>query len=88
MQRIRQCPVRSISHYDFAKITLALSVLEKELLFTLLDFMFPSPIAAGHSLNFIFAYLIYHPEVQKKAQEEIDRVVGRSRMPTIDDRKE
>jgi cytochrome P450 len=27
-----------------------------------------------------------HPNVQKRAQEEIDRIVGRDRMPTIDDR--
>ncbi|KAF8314234.1 cytochrome P450 [Clavulina sp. PMI_390] len=33
---------------------------------------------------FILALLL-HPEVQRKAQEEIDRVVGRDRMPTIDD---
>jgi len=27
-----------------------------------------------------------HPEVQTKCQEELDRVVGRSRMPTLGDR--
>jgi hypothetical protein len=29
--------------------------------------------------------LIAYPESQKKAQEEIDRVVGEHRMPTLDD---
>ncbi|CAH2035574.1 unnamed protein product, partial [Iphiclides podalirius] len=31
-------------------------------------------------------YLTRNQEVQRKAQEEIDRVVGRNRMPTLDDR--
>ena len=29
-----------------------------------------------------------HPEVQRQAQEEIERVVGNSRLPTLDDRAE
>ncbi|KAI1061390.1 hypothetical protein LB507_011315 [Fusarium sp. FIESC RH6] len=33
---------------------------------------------------FVQAMLLY-PEVQRKAQDEIDRVVGRDRMPTMDD---
>lgn len=38
------------------------------------------------SLGFGFLYLLLNPEVQKKAQEEIDRVVGRDRLPTLNDR--
>ena len=34
---------------------------------------------------FMLAMLAY-PEVQKKAQEELDSVVGRGRMPTFADR--
>lgn len=49
--------------------------------------MFPSPIAAGQTLHTVFAYLIYHPEVQKKIQKEIDEVVGRARLPNLDDRQ-
>ena len=29
--------------------------------------------------------LVTNPDVQRKAQEEIDRVVGRERAPTLDD---
>ena len=32
--------------------------------------------------------MILHPEVQQKAQEEIDRVVGHDRLPTFEDRNE
>ena len=31
--------------------------------------------------------MIAYPEVQRKCQEELDRVVGRSRMPTFSDRE-
>ena len=30
--------------------------------------------------------MIAYPEVQKKCQEELDRVIGRSRVPTLADR--
>ena len=30
--------------------------------------------------------MVLHPEQQKRAQEEIDRVVGTGRLPTFDDR--
>ena len=33
-----------------------------------------------------FLQMIHHPEIQKKAYEEIVRVVGTDRLPTIEDR--
>ena len=32
--------------------------------------------------------MVRHPEVYRKAQEEIDRVVGSSKLPTLADRGE
>ncbi|KAH9475493.1 Cytochrome P450 monooxygenase COX2 [Psilocybe cubensis] len=34
-----------------------------------------------------FCQMALHPEIQRKAQEELDRVVGSKRLPTLDDRK-
>jgi cytochrome P450 len=38
------------------------------------------------SLKWFFIAMIKHPEAQRKAQEEIDRVVGRDRFPGFADR--
>uniref|UniRef100_P9WEI5 Cytochrome P450 monooxygenase claT n=1 Tax=Ampulloclitocybe clavipes TaxID=56467 RepID=CLAT_AMPCV len=38
------------------------------------------------SLSQFILAMILHPEVQKKAQNEVDAVVGRDRLPTLDDR--
>ena len=38
-------------------------------------------------LSFFLAVMVY-PEVLVKAQAEIDRVVGRGRLPTLDDRED
>lgn len=63
------------------------SFTEKQLIWTLADYFFPSPNVIGPSLNMLWAHLCKYPEVQVKIQEEIDRVVGRSRLPNLDDRK-
>ncbi|EKM54592.1 uncharacterized protein PHACADRAFT_258552 [Phanerochaete carnosa HHB-10118-sp] len=39
------------------------------------------------SLMSIIAILLFHPEVQRKAQEELDRVVGGGRLPDFGDRE-
>ena len=36
-------------------------------------------------LTFLLA-MVLHPEVQKRAQEELDRVVGKNNLPSMDDR--
>jgi fumagillin biosynthesis cytochrome P450 monooxygenase len=38
------------------------------------------------TLKWFFIAMLKHPEVQQKAQEEIDRVVGTDRVPDFEDR--
>ena len=38
------------------------------------------------TLGFCFLYLVLYPEVQKKAQEEIDTITCRERLPTLNDK--
>jgi cytochrome P450 len=40
----------------------------------------------ANTLRWAILLLAYHPEVQRRMQEEIDRVVGTERLPTITDR--
>ncbi|XP_063909188.1 probable cytochrome P450 304a1 [Zophobas morio] len=79
-------------HRDFIDVFISESTKEgqfdyKQLLMIVLDYMFPPPIAIGHTLSFYFAYIINNPHVQTKIQEEIDSIVGRQRLPNLDDRK-
>ena len=39
-------------------------------------------------MQWFSALIPAYPEIQKKAQAELDRVVGRDRLPTIDDEKD
>lgn len=38
-------------------------------------------------LQFLLQRLYLQPEIMKKCQDEIDTVVGQSRLPTLDDRQ-
>jgi cytochrome P450 len=38
------------------------------------------------TIHFFFLFMTLHPDIQAKAQAEIDAVVGNSRLPTISDR--
>lgn len=40
----------------------------------------------SNTLEFAMLYMVLHPEVQTKVQEEIDRVVGKSRRVTLEDK--
>ena len=47
----------------------------------------PSPVYQTVSaLMSLFVAILLHPEIQKKAQDELDSVVGRERLPTFEDR--
>ena len=34
----------------------------------------------------LFVAMLLYPDIQKKAQEELDSVIGRDRLPTFEDR--
>ena len=63
------------------------SVLSDDYIINTLEDMF----AAGYettstTLRWAIAYLVHHPECQKEIQSKLDEVVGRNRMPGLDDR--
>ncbi|KAJ4447845.1 hypothetical protein ANN_09853, partial [Periplaneta americana] len=61
-------------------------VAEEQLRVVGLDYLFPASTTVTATLNFTIVHLLHHPEVQEKMQKEIDVVVGRNRLPTLDDR--
>ncbi len=52
----------------------------------LFDFFVAGSETTSTTLNWAMLYMILNPEIQKKVQEELDEVTGRSRMPTLADR--
>ncbi|KAH0815760.1 hypothetical protein GEV33_007031 [Tenebrio molitor] len=62
------------------------SFCEKQLLAICMDMFMAGSETTSKSLGFCFLNLILYPDVQKKAQQEIDRVVGRDRLPGLTDR--
>ncbi|KAK5640840.1 hypothetical protein RI129_009387 [Pyrocoelia pectoralis] len=59
---------------------------EDQLVAISLDILIGGYDTTCNMLGFAFLYMLLHPDVQAKVQEEIDRVVGRERLPTLDDR--
>lgn len=59
---------------------------EHQLLAICLDLFIAGSETTNKSLSFAFLYLVLYPEVQKKAREEIERVIGRDRPPALSDR--
>lgn len=59
---------------------------EHQLLAVCLDMFMAGSETTNKSTNFLFLHLVRNPNIQKEARIEIDRVVGRSRLPTLEDR--
>ncbi|XP_047115409.1 probable cytochrome P450 303a1 [Schistocerca piceifrons] len=59
---------------------------ESQLLAICMDMFMAGSETTSKSLGFGFLYLLLYPEVQRKAQKEIDAVVGRDRLPRLSDR--
>ncbi|KAM3955653.1 putative cytochrome P450 303a1 [Aphomia sociella] len=59
---------------------------EGQLVAICMDMFMAGTETTSKSMSFGFSYLVREQEVQKKAQEEIDRIVGRDRPPCLDDR--
>ncbi|XP_043512841.1 probable cytochrome P450 303a1 [Frieseomelitta varia] len=59
---------------------------ESQLLAICMDLFMAGSETTSKALSFCFLYLVLFPKVQRKAQEEIDTIIGRNRLPTLDDR--
>lgn len=59
---------------------------EEQLLFLGWDLLVSTATTLTATLTMYVIYLINHPHVQYKIQEEIDNVVGRNRLPHLNDR--
>jgi cytochrome P450 len=59
---------------------------EKQLLAVLLDMFIAGSETTNKASNFMMLHLIRNPQIQKKARKEIDRIIGRHRMPKLSDR--
>jgi len=63
------------------------SFTEEQLIILLIDMMFAPFSAVPFAITFAIKYMLHHPEVMKKVQNEIDNVVGIGRLVTWEDRK-
>ena len=59
---------------------------EEQLLFLGWDLLVSTATTLTATLTMYVMYMMHHPEVQRTIQNEIDTVVGRNRLPTLNDR--
>jgi cytochrome P450 len=61
---------------------------EENLVTLLQDFLTAGNDTQGHTMKFVIRFIVQNPNVQRKLQEEVDRVVGPNRLVSIEDKKE
>jgi cytochrome P450 len=59
---------------------------EKSLVAVVVDMFQAGSLTTSTTLTWAVLYMVIHPEVQKKFQGEIDKVVGKNRLPSLADR--
>lgn len=59
---------------------------EKQLISLCMDLFMAGSHTSSKSLSFAFLYFVRQPDVVMKAQQEMDRVIGRERLPMLADR--
>lgn len=58
-----------------------------QLTHTVVDFIFPALSAISSTMSFVLLRLIQNPDCMRRVQRELDDIVGRGRLPTLDDRQ-
>lgn len=62
------------------------SFTEEQLLAMCLDLFQAGTETTSNTLSFGLIYMVHNNDVQTKARNELDRVIGRNRLPTLNDR--
>jgi len=83
---IRRLKEESASEYK-SEIEITSSFSDDQLTLVGVDFLFPSASANSITLSLLIRELMQRPEIQERIQQEIDMVVGRGRLPTLNDRE-
>lgn len=76
----------AVSSWSHSTSKIPCLLLESQLLAICMDLFMAGSETTTKSLGFCFLYLLLYPDVQRRAQSEIDAVVGRGRLPTLNDR--
>lgn len=61
---------------------------DEQLITVGMDLFMTGSDTTSTALEFAILYMLRFPEIQTKVQEEIERVIGRERLPTLADKTE